>query len=251
MPAAIRPILPIRPISTFLAKTAAVTRLALANRWTKVAVFVACLAPLAAEIVAWYGWIGQDLGGNPIEDITHETGEWALKFLGCAMAVTPVRKLLRIPELIRYRRMLGLYAFFYAVLHLYTYVWMDKFFDLDAILHDVASQLYIFAGVVSFVLLLPLVLTSTRGWIIRLSGRRWRWVHRLIYVAAIAGVFHYYWLMKADVSDPLSYAAAFAVILGLRAYVTWSPAYRAKQFPAVTSVNAKSPVRGRAQAGSP
>ncbi len=217
-----RPITPINPISgrvlIFLNQAAAVTRRILANRWTKVAVFVVCLVPLAAEVVGWYGWLGQDLGGNPIEDILHESGEWALKFLACTMAVTPLRKLLKIPELIRYRRMLGLYAFFYAVLHLYAYVWMDKFFDLDAILHDIVSQLYIFAGVVSFVLLLPLVITSTRGWIIRLSGAGWRWLHRLIYLAAIAGVLHYYWLMKADVSDPLMYAAAFVVILGLRAY---------------------------------
>jgi sulfoxide reductase heme-binding subunit YedZ len=208
-------------VSDFLRKTAAVTRHVLANRWTKVAVFVACLIPVAAEIVGWYGWLGQDLGGNPIEDVTHESGEWALKFLACTMAVTPVRKLLRIPELIRYRRMLGLYAFFYAVLHLYTYVWMDKFFNLDAMLHEVGTQLYIFVGTVSFVLLLPLVVTSTRGWIIRMKGRRWRWLHRLIYAAAIAGLLHYYWVMKADVSDPLMYAAAFAVILGLRVYVGW------------------------------
>jgi sulfoxide reductase heme-binding subunit YedZ len=207
------------PISPWLDKAVAVTRRVLSNRWTKVAVFVACLVPLAAEVVGWYGWLGQDLGGNPIEDATHESGEWALKFLACAMAVTPVRKLLKIPELIRYRRMLGLYAFFYAVLHLYTYVWMDKFFDLDAILHDLVSRLFIIVGTISFVLLLPLALTSTRGWIMRLSGRRWRWLHRLIYLAAITGVLHYYWVMKADVSDPLAYAAAFGVILGLRVYV--------------------------------
>ena len=209
------------PISPWLDKAVAVTRRVLSNRWTKVAVFVACLVPLAAEVVGWYGWLGQDLGGNPIEDATHESGEWALKFLACAMAVTPLRKLLKIPELIRYRRMLGLYAFFYASLHLYTYAWMDKFFDLDAILHDLVSRLFIIVGAISFVLLLPLVVTSTRGWIIRLSGRRWRWLHRLIYLAAISGVLHYYWVMKADVSDPLAYAAAFAVIVGLRVYVGW------------------------------
>jgi sulfoxide reductase heme-binding subunit YedZ len=207
--------------SEILKRTGDVTRRILSNPWTKVAVFVACLVPLAAEAVGWFGWFDQDLGGNPIEDITHETGEWALKFLACTMAVTPLRKLLKIPELIRYRRMLGLYAFFYAVLHLYTYVWMDKFFDLDVILHDVVSRLFIIVGTISFLLLLPLVVTSTRGWIIRLKGRRWRWLHRLIYLAAIAGVLHYYWVMKADVSDPLMYAAAFAVILGLRMYVGW------------------------------
>src|SRR5580658_4563648 len=180
MPAtSFHPIRPINPISggdsrivVFLQRTAEMTRRILSNRWTKVAVFVACLVPLAAEVVGWYGWLGQDLGGNPIEDVTHETGEWALKFLACTMAVTPLRKLLRIPELIRYRRMLGLFAFFYAVVHLYTYAWMDKFFDLDLILHDVVSRLFIIVGTISFLLLLPLVLTSPRGWIIPLKGRR-------------------------------------------------------------------------------
>jgi methionine sulfoxide reductase heme-binding subunit len=223
--ASFNPIAPITPTqhqgrtTVFLLKAASVTRRILANRATKVVVFMLCLAPLAAEIAGWYGWFGQDLGGNPIEDVTHESGEWALKFLACTMAVTPLRKLLKIPELIRYRRMLGLYAFFYSVLHLYTYVWMDKFFDLDAILHEVVGRLFIFVGTVSFVLLLPLVLTSTPGWIARLGGARWRWLHRLVYLAAIAGVLHYYWVVKADTRDPLMYGAGFAVILGLRGYV--------------------------------
>ncbi len=211
----------------FLQKCARFTRKILTNRWTKPVVFIGCLIPLAAEAAGWFAWLGQDLGGNPIEDLTHETGEWVLKFLMASLAVTPLRKLLRIPELIHYRRMLGLFAFFYTVVHLYTYVWMDKFFDLDAIFHDLAYHPYITIGTFSFVLLLPLVITSTRGWIIRLHGRWWRRLHRLVYAAVFLGVFHYYLVMRADESDVWMYAAIFGAIFLLRAYTVWRPPARA------------------------
>jgi sulfoxide reductase heme-binding subunit YedZ len=185
----------------------------LTSAWTKAAAFVICLGPLADLVVRQYR---QDLGANPVEYITHQTGTWALRFLALTLAISPARKLLALPDLIRFRRMLGLYAFFFAYLHLATYVWLDKFFDFGEMWKDVWKRPFITAGATAFLLMLPLALTSTGGWIRRLGGRRWQMLHRLVYGSAIAGVVHYYWLVKSDVRAPLTYAAIFAVLFLLR-----------------------------------
>ena len=186
----------------------------LRQRWTKVLVFVAGLAPLM-----WAGWraYNQNLTANPIEYITHFTGDWTLRFLVVTLSVTPLRKLLGLPDLIRFRRMIGLYAFFYGSLHFVTYIWLDKFFDMAEMLKDVAKRPYITAGFTAFLLMLPLAVTSTTGWIRRMGGKRWQMLHRLTYVAAVAGVVHYYWLVKSDVRKPLMYGAMVGVLLLFRA----------------------------------
>lgn len=186
--------------------------MAAVGRW-KPLVFALCLAPLG--VLAWRGW-RQELGANPLEFITHATGDWTLRFLLLALAVTPLRRWLGVPELIGFRRMLGLFAFFYGVLHLATYVWFDKFFDFGGMAKDIARRPFITAGAAAFVALTVLAATSTAGWIRRLGGKNWRRLHRLAYGAAVAGVAHYYWLVKSDVRRPLLYGAAAAVLLAAR-----------------------------------
>ena len=182
----------------------------LASKWTKVLVFALCLAPLA--ILIWRGF-HNELGANHIEFITHATGDWTLRFLVLTLAITPLRKVLHQPQLIRFRRMLGLFAFFYACLHFLTYLGPDQSFDVAAMWKDVAKRPFITVGFAAFVLLIPLALTSTAGWIRRLGGRRWQVLHRLIYISAICGVIHYYWLVKSAVLRPLIYAAIVAALL--------------------------------------
>jgi sulfoxide reductase heme-binding subunit YedZ len=176
----------------------------------KAPVFVLCLCPLF--LLGWRA-LHNGLGANPIEFITHFTGDWTLHFLLITLAITPLRKLLGLPDLIRFRRMLGLFAFFYGSLHFLTYIWLDKFFDLSEIGKDVVKRPFITAGFLAFVLMVPLAITSTRGWIRRLGGARWQMLHRLVYGSAVAGVVHYYWLVKSDVRWPLAYAAAVGVLL--------------------------------------
>jgi sulfoxide reductase heme-binding subunit YedZ len=180
----------------------------------KVLVFLACLTPLG--VLLWRATHG-GLGANPIEFITHATGDWTLRFLVITLAVTPARKLLGIPQLIRFRRMLGLFAFFYGCLHFLTYFWLDKFFDFAEITKDVAKRPFITAGFTAFVLLIPLALTSTAASIRRLGGKNWQMLHRLIYISAIAGVVHYYWLVKSDVRLPVFYGTLVALLLAWRA----------------------------------
>jgi sulfoxide reductase heme-binding subunit YedZ len=189
-------------------------------------VFVACLVPLAWLV--WRGVTGE-LTANPIEDITHRTGDWALRLLLATLAITPLRRMLGWSSLASYRRMVGLFAFFYAALHLSTYLVLDFFFAFDLILDDVIERRYVTAGVAGFMLLLPLALTSTTGTIRRLGGARWRQLHRLVYLAAVAGVVHYLWLVKIDIGPPLVYAAVLAVLLGLRLWFHYvkRPARRA------------------------
>ena len=186
----------------------------------KPVVFLACLIPLA--LLGWKACSGA-LGANPIEVITHATGDWTLRFLLITLAVTPIRKLTGQLWLIRYRRMFGLFAFFYGTLHFLTYIWLDKFFDLHEMLHDIAKRKFITLGFTGFVLLIPLALTSTKGWIRRLGGKRWQTLHRLIYFSAIAGVIHYWWLVKADIHKPLTYGAILTVLLGYRIAVWARP----------------------------
>jgi sulfoxide reductase heme-binding subunit YedZ len=179
----------------------------------KVVVFLLCLTPLGRLV--WKGFT-DGLGANPIQVVTHATGLWTLRLLAVTLAVTPLRKMLHVPSLIRFRRMLGLFAFFYGLLHLMTYVWLDQFFDVHSIAKDVAKRPFITAGFAAFVLLVPLAVTSTRRMIQRLGGKRWQRLHRLIYVSATAGVVHFLWLVKRDKSEPAMYAAILAILLGYR-----------------------------------
>ncbi len=182
----------------------------LANKWTKLPVFLLCLVPLG--ILVWQA-LTANLGANPVEFIQHATGDWTLRFLVFTLCITPLRKLLKLPDLIRFRRMLGLFAFFYACLHFLTYLGPDQSFDLAAIWKDIAKRPFITVGFAAFVLLIPLALTSTAAWIRRLGGRRWQMLHRAIYISAICGVIHYYWLVKSAVLRPLTYGAIVAVLL--------------------------------------
>jgi methionine sulfoxide reductase heme-binding subunit len=204
-------------------------------RVIKIVVFIVCLVPLALLAWRFFGahptdmsrW-GVGLGANPVEALEHKTGDWTLRFLLITLAITPLRKLLHVPALIKFRRMFGLFAFFYGCLHFATYLGVDKFFNVHEILADVVKRKYITVGFTAFVLLIPLAITSTAGWIRRLGGKRWQALHRLIYVSAIAGVIHYLWLVKADIQEPLEYGAVLAVLLAYRV-VVWlrpSPAVR-------------------------
>ena len=185
----------------------------LSSKWTKVALFVLCLLPLAAVI---WPFVHRDTIPNPLEFIQHATGDWTLRFLVITLTVTPLRQLLHLPELIRFRRMLGLFAFSYGCLHFTTYLWFDKLFDPHEIWKDVYKRPFITLGFLAFTLLIPLAITSTAGWIRRLGGRRWRILHRAIYVSAVCGVIHYYWLVKSAVIRPLFYAALVGLLLAWR-----------------------------------
>jgi sulfoxide reductase heme-binding subunit YedZ len=182
----------------------------------KIFVFPLCLVPLG--LLVWKALQGE-LGANPIEVITHATGDWTIRFLLITLAITPLRRITGQNWLIRFRRMLGLFAFFYVVLHFLTYIWLDKFFDFHEIVKDIGRRPFITVGFLGFVLLIPLALTSTQGMIRRL-GKDWQKLHRLIYLAAIAGVVHYWWLVKIDVRLPLMYGAILTVLL-LARVVLW------------------------------
>jgi sulfoxide reductase heme-binding subunit YedZ len=188
----------------------------LSSKWLKTCLFLLCLAPLG--VLGWRA-LHSDLTANPIEFITHATGDWTLRLLLLTLAISPLRKILGLPELIRFRRMLGLFAFFYACLHFSTYLVLDKFFDMSEIWKDILKRRFITVGFAAFVLLIPLAVTSTAGWIRRLGGNRWQAVHRLIYVSAALGVIHYYWLVKSAVIRPLTYAAILGILLLFRAVV--------------------------------
>ncbi len=192
-------------------------------RPAKIVLFTASLAPLAHLL--WRGFSGA-LGANPVEVITHTTGDWALIFLLLALAVTPLRKLTGQAWLIRFRRMLGLFAFFYACLHVTTYVWLDQWFDVHSMIKDIGKRPFITLGFTAFVLLVPLAATSTRRMIARLGGRRWQWLHRLIYFSAIAAIVHFTWSMKKDIHRPVDYALVLTALLGYRIVVWIAPAAR-------------------------
>jgi sulfoxide reductase heme-binding subunit YedZ len=182
----------------------------LASKWTKVVLFLICLIPLGDLV---WRIIESNLGANPVEFLQHATGDWTLRFLIFTLCITPFRKLFKLPDLIRVRRMLGLFAFFYVCLHFLTYLGPDQSFDLAAMWKDVAKRPFITVGFLGFVLLIPLAITSTAGWIRRLGGKRWQMLHRAIYVSAVAGVIHYYWLVKSDVREPLFYGALVGILL--------------------------------------
>jgi sulfoxide reductase heme-binding subunit YedZ len=192
-------------------------------------VFAAALVPFA--LLIWRGFTG-NLSADPLAEITNETGIWTLRFIAVTLAITPLRRVSGWNPIIRYRRMLGLFAFFYGTLHFLTYVIADRFASLDfpdgfvawstvvnllaAIWDDVAKRPYITVGFIAFVSMIPLALTSTAGWIRRLGGRNWQRLHRLIYLTGIAAVTHYWWKVKADTLHPAIYAAIVAVLLGFR-----------------------------------
>src|SRR5580692_9126116 len=201
----------------FLQKPKAKSRKPTMLRYLKPVVFLTCLAPLG-----WLAWraLHAGLGANPIEKITHSTGDCTLTFLLITLSITPLRKLTRQYWLINFRRMLGLFAFFYGTLHLMTYVWLDKFFDLHEMLADIAKRKFITAGMTAFALMIPLALTSTKWSIRKLGGKRWQALHRLIYFSAAAGVIHYIWLVKADLKKPLEYAAVLTALMLYR-LITW------------------------------
>lgn len=190
-------------------------------KYLKPILFMACLMPLAR-----LGWKAASvgLGANPVQVITYSTGTWTLVFLLVTLSITPLRKLTRQYWLIQYRRMVGLFAFFYACLHFTTYLWLDQFFDLHRIYKDIYKRPFITAGFTAFVLLIPLAATSTR-WAIRKLGKTWQALHRLIYLSATAGVIHYIWLVKKDVRVPEIYAAILAALLFYRVMV-WALARR-------------------------
>lgn len=179
----------------------------------KTLVFALCLLPLAYYATgAW-----QDtLGANPVEAVTRGLGTWTLNLLLITLAVTPLRKLTGWHLVARLRRMLGLFAFFYACLHLTTYLWFDQFFDWNAIAQDILKRPFITVGMAAFALLVPLAATSNHYAIRQLGGRRWQELHRTVYAIAILAVLHYSWLVKADQSQPLLYAGILAALLGIR-----------------------------------
>ena len=184
-------------------------------RFLKIPVFLLCLLPLGKLVLEAFGLWGFSLGANPVEGLLHSLGTWALNFLMLTLAVSPLRKITGQAWLLRFRRMLGLFSFFYVLLHFLVYAGLDQGLDLTFILEDIAERPYITLGFSAFVLLIPLAATSTRGMVRRL-GVRWKKLHRLVYPVAILAVWHYYWLVKADVLQPLIYAAVLAFLLGFR-----------------------------------
>ncbi|MBL6928732.1 MAG: sulfoxide reductase heme-binding subunit YedZ [Rhodospirillales bacterium] len=185
------------------------------RRVAKPAVFVLCLGP-----VFWFAWLAVSggLGANPIEATNRYFGDWGLRFLLVALAVTPLREMLGLSVVARFRRMIGLYTFFYIFLHLTSYVALDQFFDLAAIWSDIVKRNFITVGMISFAMLVPLAVTSTKGWMKRLGGKVWQRLHRLVYAAGILGVVHFYMMVKADVREPLIYAAVLGALLAWRIF---------------------------------
>jgi sulfoxide reductase heme-binding subunit YedZ len=187
----------------------------------KAALFVLALLPFV-RLVAFT--LLDRLGANPVEFITRNTGDWTLYFLCLTLAVTPLRRLLNWNWLLKLRRMTGLYAFFYATLHFTTFLWFDHFFDIDEMWKDVVKRPFITIGFIAFVLLIPLALTSTNGMIRRLGGKRWQWLHRLVYLIAPLGILHFWWMKagKHDFAQPILFGAIIAALLLVR--VVWAVA---------------------------
>lgn len=185
-------------------------------RYVKPLVFAACLIPLAWLILLA---LTNQLGANPIEKFTRGLGDWALRLLLITLCVTPLRKLMGWNGLIKLRRMLGLFAFFYVCLHFLSYLVLDQFFAWDEIVKDIIKRPFITVGFISFVLLIPLAITSTNNMVKRLGGERWRQLHRLVYLIGITGVLHYFWMVKADLRQPLWYAVALTLLLGYRLWL--------------------------------
>ncbi len=218
----------------------------LSSRWTKIVVFAACLVPFLLLAWPFYKLLttgdAPELTGNPVEYITHYTGTWTIRLLLITLCITPLRKILNQPRLVRYRRMLGLFAFFYVCLHFMTWFILDKSFSVPDMWADILKRRFITVGMLGFALLLPLAVTSTAGWVRRLGFAKWQRLHRLIYLAALAGVIHYMWLVKSDERLPLMYAAILTVLMLYRLYM-WKktppkrvPAPRAATTPSTASL---------------
>lgn len=188
----------------------------------KVLAFLLCLAPFIRLV---WGALTANLGANPVEEITHTTGDWTLRFLVLTLCVTPLRRLTGWNQAIRFRRMLGLFAFFYSCIHFTIYSLSISNLNFAEIGNDIAKRPYVTVGFTGFVLMIPLAITSTKKWITRLGGRRWQMLHRLIYVSAVAGVLHYLWLVKADTRFPVRYGIVVGLLLLFR---VWT-AFRSRQ----------------------
>jgi sulfoxide reductase heme-binding subunit YedZ len=193
----------------------------------KAFIFVLALAPLARLALGAF-YFPEWLGANPAEFITRATGDWTLRFLLITLAVTPLRKLTGWSGLLRLRRMLGLFAFFYGLVHLSSYVSFDHVFDVSEIVRDIAKRPFITVGFTALVLLIPLAVTSTNAMVRRLGAKRWLALHRLVYVIAPLGVLHFWWMVKADVTEPAIYAVILAVLLGYRVAARRREASRAQ-----------------------
>ncbi|RMD00838.1 sulfoxide reductase heme-binding subunit YedZ [Aquitalea palustris] len=203
-------------MTTLRMKNPAASRQPTRFNWLKIAVFLLALLPLARA--AWIVLSGMAV--NPVEFITRSTGTWTLSFLLITLAISPLRQLSGWSWPLRLRRMLGLYAFFYGSLHLTTYMWLDQFFDWGGMLHDIAKRPFITVGFAAMLLMTPLAITSTQGWMRRLK-RNWGRLHRLVYPVAMLGVLHYWWLVKKDLTQPLLYGTALVFLLGWRLYRRW------------------------------
>lgn len=191
------------------------------RRVLKPALWLACLTPLALLV---YDGFTDNLTANPIEKITNTTGIWTLRLIVATLAITPLRWATGWNQLIQYRRAVGLFAFFYGCLHFTTFFFFDHQFDFPGMWEDVVKRPYITAGFTGFVLMIPLALTSTTGWIRRLGGRRWNLLHRLIYITALAAVLHYFWKVKLDTTSPIYYGVVVIALLAVRA---WNASRRA------------------------
>jgi sulfoxide reductase heme-binding subunit YedZ len=203
------------------------------RRVIKPAVFVACLGPLAWLV---YNAVWGDLGANPVETITNTTGIWTLRFLAITVAITPFRWVSKWNAIITFRRMIGLYAFFYGTLHFLIYFILDRSLMFDDLWEDIVKRPYITVGFTAFMLMVPLALTSTTGWIRRLGGKRWNLLHKLVYLSAAFGVVHYWWKVKLDVTNPMYYAAIVAALLGARV-VRW---FARRQAPSARTAPART-----------
>jgi sulfoxide reductase heme-binding subunit YedZ len=195
------------------------------TRYARSLLFLFCLVPAVALV---WSVAANDLGANPLEEIRDTTGIWTLRFLLITLAITPLRRLTKWHRVIKIRRMLGLFAFFYAMLHFASYVWLDQFFVLSEMARDFTKRPFIMAGYASFVVLIPLAVTSTPKWIVRLGGKRWQLLHRLIYVSAAAGVLHYVWRVKLDVSRPVIYGVVLAILMILRMFLKTRASFEKK-----------------------
>lgn len=203
----------------------------------KAALFLLCLVPLASLV---HGAVTDNLGANPIEAVTRGLGDWALRLLLITLAVTPLRRLSGLNWLLKLRRMLGLYAFFYAFLHFVSYIWLDQFFDWGEILKDIVKRPFITVGFAAFLLLIPLAITSNNAMIRRLGGRNWQMLHRAVYAIAVFAVLHFWWMVKLDITQPVLYAAALAILLGAR--LAW---WLRRDGAAVATTTSKAAVSAR------
>ena len=196
-------------------------------RFLKIPVFVVCLLPLGKLALETLGLLGLSLGANPIEALIHRCGLWGLNFLLITLTVPPLRRITGWNWLLQFRRMFGLFAFFYLCLHFTAYAGLDQRFDLSAIAEDILERPYITLGITGLTLLIPLAATSTGGMMRRL-GRRWLQLHRLVYAVAILGTWHFYWQVKKDILEPLIYAGVLALLLGFRLFVYGQKKRRAR-----------------------